>query len=229
MAFRWRDAFRVGSRRLHYSQGGVLLGASAAKLIAAGATGAVLCEAAHGTKTQKLLHLLKDGSFTSKAEPKSKDDLWHEAYLQVRDPHRAVQVLDLVSDVEGWHGLFPFCTRSSVLCDLGDGRKRCQVHFGMKFGPMMVGDVVEYEVQQNEESLHLLSVNCDKLRYVDHLEYTFTARDTDEGGSDVAVTLKVHARKRMYLTIWQGLERQIVDNMIAAVHKRLPTVTNLAE
>lgn len=224
MASRWREAFRVGMQSFCSPQGRLLIGAGAAQLVAMKASRSIWCEsvAPNNAKSQMLLHGVRGGYLMSSSEPKSSDELWHEAHLQVRDPHRAVQVISLISDVDRWHGLFPFCTHSSTLCDLGDGRKRCKVHFGLKVGPMVIGDVVEYDVKQSEETLHLLSVNSDKLRYVDHLEYTFTARDTEEGGSDVAVTMKVHARKRMYLTVWQGLEAQIVENMMAAVKRRLP-------
>jgi ribosome-associated toxin RatA of RatAB toxin-antitoxin module len=129
--------------------------------------------------------------------------------------------MKLVSEIEKWQGLFPFCTHSRLLRDLGDGRRHYAVYFGLNVGPFFVGDLVEYEVRQTSRSLHLVSINGADLHYSDHIEYTFRVQDAEEGGSEVEVALKLHARNRMYLTIWQSLESQLVEHMVAALTKRL--------
>lgn len=94
----------------------------------------------------------------------------------------------------------------------------------MRLGPLRVGDMVEYEVRRTENSLHLLSINSKKLNYVDHLEYHFTAQDTDVGESDVDITLTAHARQAAYLTVWHALEGQIVEMIHAAIIEHLTSV-----
>jgi len=253
MASKFLNSFRVATKGFQSPACRLLLGVGATNLLQYGRAQQVGCESAACNSTKKpkpvvqlvhdneLIHekvkghfkwWMRGGKGLQQEDVHSPDDgLWHVARLQVRDPHRAAQVLKLVSDVEGWHGLFPFCTHSSFLRNLGDGRKHYKVHFGLRVGPWFVGDVVEYEVKESGDSVHLQSINSAKLSYADHLEYTFSAKDTEDGEADVAVVLKVHARKTAYLAVWQTLESQLVDLLVAAIQTRLsqtPEVMNAA-
>lgn len=153
--------------------------------------------------------------------PNASDGLWHEATKKTRDDHTAQEVVTLLGDIKHWRGLIPFCLHSSFMKDCGDRSELYKVRFGMAYGRFVVGDVVHYKVKRDALSLHLVSVNGDDLTYTDHIEYTFSARDLTDGGCEVSVDLKLHARRGMYLRIWQTLESQLVDQIVIALKQRL--------
>lgn len=222
MASAFRNGFRAfGSSCFQTQARRVVIGGglAQAQMVLSGKSSGVQC-LQHDADRAKSYRLPRR-ALPSKETVIPNDGLWHEARRQTWDHHEAGEVLSLLSDVDRWHGLFPFCTHSSSVRDLGNDRAIYKVHFGMRVGWVYVGDMVEYEVRRSPGVLHLVSINGADLEYTDHIEYVFAVKDAREGGADVDVTLKIHARSRLYLAVWQSMETQLFSFIVEALKKRL--------
>lgn len=165
--------------------------------------------AVHGCKAAHCL----GPSWHQPAEFK-KDGLSHEVRTSFQFPQSAAEVLDVLKDVGSWTNFMPYCSQSTLVKELGNGRQLFQVNFGLSLGSFFFGDTVIYEVSQPERGLLVLrSTNNEALAYADHIAYTLALRDTP-AGSEVTVHLSFHARKYMYLRTWKRIERPLID-MIA--------------
>eukprot|EP00448_Togula_jolla_P021381 CAMPEP_0170579774 /NCGR_PEP_ID=MMETSP0224-20130122/6156_1 /TAXON_ID=285029 /ORGANISM="Togula jolla, Strain CCCM 725" /LENGTH=252 /DNA_ID=CAMNT_0010902807 /DNA_START=17 /DNA_END=775 /DNA_ORIENTATION=- len=150
------------------------------------------------------------------------DGLWHEAHAQNWFSYPADQVLDVISDVQMWETFVPWCSKSILLDRLADGRQHFEVHFGISVWPAsFVGDVVVYELTREAGRVTLRSVNDTDLKFADHLEYVFHARQDPSGCTEVNVTLLVHARKSFFLELWRAMESSLVDVAAAVLSQRM--------
>jgi len=155
-------------------------------------------------------------------DPPADDGLWHEAHLETRVSYHSTEVLAVIGDIERWVDLFPWCSCSTFLHEQESGRQYYKVHFGLSMGPVFIGDIVTYEVTRSSSSLKLVAVNGQDLKYCDFLVYTFTMRDgLEDGVTEVNVSLQLHARRTVFLKVWQALEKQLVNLTVSIVRQRL--------
>eukprot|EP00747_Dinoflagellata_sp_TGD_P197714 gnl/TRDRNA2_/TRDRNA2_69431_c0_seq1.p1 gnl/TRDRNA2_/TRDRNA2_69431_c0~~gnl/TRDRNA2_/TRDRNA2_69431_c0_seq1.p1 ORF type:complete len:267 (+),score=20.59 gnl/TRDRNA2_/TRDRNA2_69431_c0_seq1:27-803(+) len=168
-----------------------------------------------------------DGSVqVQEATTKAEDSLWHEATATAWIPHRATDAFAVVADVASWAEFMPFCQCSRLLRDIGSGRRQYEVNFGLALGPVFVGDRVVYEISSPAPGqLSLRSTNNQELHYAESIEYMVSVHDETSSmgaaGAKVSVHLRFHARRLLYLRVWQGVEERMVEALAACLRERL--------
>lgn len=192
------------------------MGAAAAAAVGIALAGSTaVCQPRSFHEPSRLAQHLQPLQETIEEEERSADPLRHVVRKTLSLSLDAPQVLQVAKDISQWSEFMPCCSESCSEGRTEAGLPKFRVHFGMRVGRVSVGDSVVYEVcQTGPGRLHMQSLNNDELTYCNDIRCTVVAKSTAEG-SELHVELDFRAKNMLYLTVWQQVEKPLVE-MIAA-------------